>query len=189
MTVFQNVRKGLIPARLTVADVVALQDCGVVSEDERFELIEGEIVPMAAMKSAPHEDLKRRLARALIVTLPSDLGVFVETSIAFEERTYLEPDIAVFPGDLSTWDARGADMLLVVEVSTSSIAFDTTLKAGLYARFGVREYWVVDAVRRTIRVHRAPGPGGYADVEEYEAHDAVPALLLPDVTIRLDALA
>lgn len=188
MTVFQNVRKGLIPARLSVADVVALQEAGVIAEDDDFELIDGEIVPMAAMRSAWHEDIKRRLATLLIRALPASLGVFVETSIAFGDTTYLVPDVSVFPVERPIDEARGPDMLLVIEVATSSIAFDTTTKAALYARFGVREYWVVDAVRRTIRVHRAPGPDGYTDVEEYEAHDTVGALLLPGVTVRLDAL-
>ena len=62
------------------------------------------------------------------------------------------------------------------------------MKAPLYARFGVRDYWVVDAVRQTIRVHRDPRDGVYHDVEEYEAHDPVAALLLPGVRIRLDML-
>ena len=60
--------------------------------------------------------------------------------------------------------------------------------APLYAAHGVREYWVVDAVRQTLRVHRAPEAGVYADVEEYEAHDSIAALLLPELCIRLDAL-
>jgi hypothetical protein len=74
-----------------------------------------------------------------------------------------------------------------VEVAVSSLGYDLKPKAGLYARGGVREYRVVDAVRRTIRVHRAPIKGVYSDVEEYESHDPVHAML-PGVTIVLDAL-
>ena len=84
-------------------------------------------------------------------------------------------------------DLRGPDLLLVIEVSDSSLAYDLRVKAPLYARHGVPDYWVVDAVRETIRVHRAPADGAHTDVEEYEAHDSVAALLLP-VTIRLDTL-
>lgn len=70
-------------------------------------------------------------------------------------------------------DLRGPDVLLVVEVADSSLSYDLLVKAPLYAAHGVREYWVVDAVRQTVRVHRDPAAGIYADVEEYEAHDSV----------------
>ena len=83
---------------------------------------------------------------------------------------------------------RGPDLLLVIEVADSSLGYDLRVKAPLYAHHGVREYWVVDAVRETIRVHRAPESGTYTDIEEYEAQDAIAALLLPEVTIRLDML-
>ncbi len=76
----------------------------------------------------------------------------------------------------------------MIEVADSSIANDLRVKSALYALHGVREYWVADAIRQAIRVHRAPKDGSYGDVEEYEAHDQVTALLLPGVTIQLDRL-
>jgi Uma2 family endonuclease len=188
MTVFQNVRKGLIPARLTVADVYALQAQGAIDEREHFELIEGEIVPMAAAKFNHHEWMKSALTRAFVMATPAAIGVFVESSVTLAEDTLVEPDLALWPREIGTQDVRGPDLLLMVEVSASSIAYDLKVKARLYAQAGIREYWVVDAIRKTIRVHRAPAGGAYEDVEEYEAHDLVTALLLPAIAIRLDAL-
>lgn len=188
MTIFQNVRKGLIPARLTVADVYALQEAGVIDESDSFELIDGEIVPMAAAKFSDHERMKSRLIEALVKAKPDNVALFVKPSVAFSETTMLEPDLALWPWGIDSQVVRGPDLLLVVEVSVSSIAFDLTVKAGKYAAHGVRDYWVVDAIRKTIRVHRAPGEGAFTDVEEYEAHDTVSALLLPDVAICLGAL-
>jgi len=187
MTVFQNVRKGLIPARLTVADVYALTDQGVLSEDDAFELVEGEIVPMAAAKASPHEMMKSRLIRALIRALPDELGLFVEASIGVSSVSLLEPDLAVWPQHIGCREIKGHEIALVVEVSASSIGYDLRQKAPLYAAAAIREYWVVDALRYTIRVHRQPADGGYLDVEEYEAHDRVEALM-PGVAIRLDDL-
>ncbi|MFM9977731.1 MAG: Uma2 family endonuclease [Sphingomonadaceae bacterium] len=188
MTLHQQITRGVIPARLTVADVLRLQDEGVIGEDENFELIAGEIVPMAAMKSGAHERIKNRLVRLLNRALPDALGVFVESSIPFAEDTYLEPDIAVFDAALDTHRATGADMLLVIEVASSSIGFDLRVKSGLYAAFGVRDYWVIDAVRETVRVHREPGDSGYRAVVEWTASQIVTPLLLPDLAIRLDRL-
>ena len=188
MTVFQNVRKGLIPSRLTVDEVYALTDAGVFAENENFELIDGEIVPMAAAKASWHEQMKSQLNRALVLTLPDDARLFPEPSITLSDRTLVEPDLVVLPKGMLSRDARGWDLLLAVEVADSSLSYDLRFKAPLYASFGIRDYWVVDAVRRTIRVHREPADDGYHDVEEYEAADSVRALLLAGVTIRLDAL-
>ncbi|WP_182466672.1 Uma2 family endonuclease [Sphingomonas gilva] len=187
MTVFQNVQKGLIPARLTVADVYALQEAGVISEGENFELIEGEIVPMAAAKFSHHEWMKSRLNEALVLAKPADTALFVEPSVALSEITFVEPDIAIWPRTIESQEVRGPDLLLVIEVAVSSIGYDLRVKARLYAEACVREYWVVDAVRKTIRVHRDPVEGAYCDVREYEAHDTVSAML-PSIAIRLDTL-
>uniref|UniRef100_UPI0035CC986E Uma2 family endonuclease n=1 Tax=uncultured Sphingomonas sp. TaxID=158754 RepID=UPI0035CC986E len=188
MTVFQNIRKGLIPARLTVADVYALQEAGVIDERERFELLDGEIVPMAAAKFNHHEWMKSALNRAFVSATSRAVGVFVEASVALNVDTFVEPDLALWPRQIGTEEVRCPDILLLVEVVVSSLAYDLRDKARRYATAGLADYWVVDAVRKTIRVHRAPIDGRYRDVEEYEAHDPVNALLLPEVTIRLDTL-
>lgn len=189
MTVFQNVRKGLIPARLTVNDVYALQEQGVIDENERFELIEGEVIPMAAAKFNHHEAMKSALTRALVTGTRAEDGVFVEASVTLGEWTLVEPDLAVWPRGIGTQDVRGPDLLLVVEVAVSSLPYDVGQKAKLYARHGVRDYWVVDAIRRTVRIHRGPAADGYADVEEHDADVAVQALLLSRVCFSLDDLA
>ena len=188
MTVFQNIQKGLIPARLTVDQVYELTAAGVFLENENFELIDGEIVPMAAAKADWHEIMKSRLNRALVLSLPTDARLFPEASVTLAPDILVEPDLSVWRKGGLPRSMRGPDLLLLIEVSDSSLGYDLRVKAPLYARYGVREYWVVDAVRQTIRVHRAPVGAGYTDVQEYEAHDAVTALLLPGVVIRLDAL-
>ncbi|WP_156680019.1 Uma2 family endonuclease [Sphingomonas profundi] len=188
MTVFQNVRRGLIPARLTVDEVYALTEAGAFDQDDKFELIDGEIVPMAAAKASPHEMMKSQLIRALILATGPETRLFVEASITLSQDYLVEPDLALCPDGLQSRAVRGPDLLLAIEVASSSISYDLRVKAPLYAGFGIRDYWVVDAVRRTIRVHRDPVDGIYRDVEEYEAHDPVAALLLPGVTIRLDML-
>ncbi|UAK24153.1 Uma2 family endonuclease [Sphingomonas nostoxanthinifaciens] len=187
MTVFQNVRRGLIPARLTVAEVYALTDQGVLGEDDAFELIEGEIVPMAAAKASPHEMMKSRLNRWLVRAAPDELGVFIESSLRVSNNSLLEPDIALWPSDVGCREVTSEQVALIIEVAASSIAFDLREKARLYAAGGVREYWVVDANRYTIRVHRSPLDGVYVDVEEYESHDLVATLIL-GVAVRLDDL-
>lgn len=188
MTLFQNVRNGLLPARLTVDEVYALTEAGVLKEDENFELIDGEIVPMAAAKADWHEIMKSRLNHALVPALTDDARLYIEASVTLSADTFVEPDLAIWNRTILPRQVRGPDLLLLIEVADTSLGYDLRFKAALYAKYGVRDYWVVDAVRQTIRVHRAPVDDVYSDVEEYEAHDSVAALLLLGVAIRLDQL-
>lgn len=188
MTILQDIRNGRIPARLSVDDLYALTEAGIFAENENIELIEGEIVPMAASKASLHEQMKSKLNRALVFALPDSARLFVEPTLTLSEDTALEPDLAVWrKGGLSR-EMRGPDMLLIVEVADSSLGYDLKVKSRLYARHGVREYWVVDATRDTVRVHREPTLDGYADVNEFAGDEPVTASLLPGVTIRLDQL-
>lgn len=188
MTLFQNMRRGLLPARLTVDEIYDLTAAGVLPEKDNFELLEGEIVPIAAAKADWHEIMKSRLIRALVPALTGDARLYVETSVTLSEDTLVEPDLAVWTRDIRPRAARGPDILLLIEVADSSLSYDLHVKAPLYAKHDVRDYWVVDAVRQTIRIHRAAEHGVFTDVEEYEAHDMVAPLLFPDLTIRLDTL-
>lgn len=188
MTILQDIQKGRIPARLTVDDLYALTKAGVFAENENIELIEGEIVPMAASKASVHEQMKSMLTRALVFALPDDVRLFVEPTLTLSGDTALEPDLAVWrKGGLSR-EMRGPDMLLIIEVADSSLGYDLRTKSRLYARHGVREYWVVDATRNEVRVHRRPEGEAYLDVAEFAAHEPVNAALLPGVMIQLDQL-
>lgn len=188
MTIFQNIRKGVIPARLSVDEVYQLTEAGVLKEGERFELIDGEIVPMAAAKANWHSIMESRLNHALVRSIPDEFRVYPAPSITLSPRILLEPDLAVLPRGSMIRDIRGPDILLLVEISDSSLSYDLRVKAPLYAQYGVPDYWVVDAVRQTVRVHRDPQSGLYQDVEEFDADSAISPLLLNDVSVRLDDL-
>lgn len=188
MTVFQDIKAGTIPARLTVDEVYELTRAGVFAENEQMELIEGEIVPMAAAKASWHSIMEGRLNRGLVLALPDWARVYPAPSLTLSPDTLVEPDLLVMPKGSLMREKRGPDVLLAVEVADSSLSYDLRFKAPLYATHGVREYWVVDAVRQTLRAHRAPEGGRYGDVVEYGADEPVTALLLPGVTIRLDDL-
>lgn len=188
MTLFQNVRRGLLPARLTVDEIYDLTAAGALRENEHIELIGGEVVPMAAAKADWHSIMEGKLNWALTRGLPEAVRVYPAPSLTLSADTLLEPDLVVLPRGSMIRQMRGPDVLLLIEVADSSLSYDLRVKAPLYAQHGVRDYWVVDAVRQTIRIHRAPEDGIYTDVEEYEAHDTVAPLLFPDVAIRLDTL-
>ena len=171
----------------TVADVLAMQAAGFIDDDANFELWEGEIVPMNA-KYNRHELWKRELIRLLIRAAPDDLVVSVEPSVFFGPRTFLEPDVTVAASSLLPEDVRGPDLLLVVEVSDSSLGRDLRRKAELYARFGVRHYWVLDAERRRAFVHRLRADGTYGEPEEHGSDAVLRTPYEPAVEVPLARL-
>lgn len=164
--------EGLGRRAFTVDEVWRMVETGILAPDERFELIEGEIVPMSP-KGPVHELVKSALAIALAKALPPQLWIGFETTIELSEVTFVEPDLAVYPKGLALRDVRGPDLLLAVEVADTSLGYDLGAKARLYALHGVSELWVVDARRRTTLVHTGPGPEGWRRIEERSPEDAL----------------
>jgi Uma2 family endonuclease len=168
----------------TVADIEAMQQAGIIDEDERFELIGGEVVPMQA-KGGRHEMVKVELNRHFQRLLPDDLSMAPETTLRLDEKTFVEPDFCVFPRSLFPGDMRGHDVLLAIEVADTSLAYDLGRKIGVYAAFGVPEIWVVNANSLVTRIHRHLGADGYRTVFEAGPSEDVAAMRVPQIAMCL----
>lgn len=180
--------EGLERRRFTVADVERMVAAGVMEEDERVELIGGELVPMSP-KGIRHEVLKCALVDHWIRRRPDDCRLAQETTFRLSDDTYLEPDVVIYPRESGLEGLTGANVLLVVEVADSSLRFDTGRKAALYASFGIRELWVVDAVRLTAPVFREPSREGYGEVRDFDAAERMVPRFAPEAfALRLDQL-
>jgi Uma2 family endonuclease len=181
---------GLPRRAFTVEDVRRMIDVGVLSDDERVELIEGDFVMMAA-KGYAHDLIKNALNIAIVRALPDGMMMGVEMTIQFDDKTLVEPDLAVFEraslikSDASFSHIRSGGLLLAIEVGVSSLAYDKGLKARLYARRGVRELWVIDANKRTTWVHTGPTEAGWSSIVERAPNDPLTTAALPDFSIRL----
>src|ERR1700730_14568339 len=174
----------------TVEDIARMIEAGIIGEDERIELIEGEIVMMAS-KGIAHERIKSALNIAVVRALPDHLTVGVETTLRLTNTIMLEPDIAVFPKELFKKSGTRFAQLdpgeahLVIEVAATSIAYDKGLKARLYARHRVREFWVIDANERITWVHTGPSGEGWSSVVKCGPQDALTTSALPGFSIKL----
>ena len=168
----------------TVREIWAMQRAGVFDEDSPFELWEGDLVAMNS-KNNRHELWKRRLDRILQRALPDALDVAIEPSLYLSDITFLEPDILIHAGNVLPEDVRGPDVLLVIEVADSSIAKDLKPKARLYAKHGVRHYWVLDAENRRAFLHTGPGPEGYAEIRELDDEGVLTLPFEPALVIRI----
>jgi Uma2 family endonuclease len=171
----------------TVADVRRMIDAGVLGEDEKFELIEGEIVPVSPSHD-PHERLKSALILTIAPLLPEDLWLSVESSIYLAERTFVEPDLCIYSRKLMLRDVKGPDLQLVIEVADSTLAFDLGPKAQLYAAYGAQQLWVVNAKTRVTTIHTGSTASGWASIREIQPTELLQIAALPGVIIKLAEL-
>lgn len=169
----------------TVAEVEAMQRKGIVHPDERFELVEGEIVPMQA-KSPVHELIKETFVRQLHAHCPDDLWAGFERTVFPSDRTALNPDISLFRNVDKHKKVDGGMLLLVAEVSHASLAYDRGLKSRLYSRYGVPEYWVIDVKRRRTSIHTRPQEdGSWGEIRVVEGHQPLKIAAVPGFELIL----
>lgn len=182
--------EGLPRRRFTFEEVEEMTRLGILQEDERIELIGGEIVPMSP-KGGLHEVLKSALNLYWAQRLPPDLLFTTETTFRLSRDTYLEPDFVFYP-EVGGWHGLNAGSArLVVEIADSSLAYDLGRKSRLYAGFGIAELWVINAATLDARIHREPGPEGYLSIRDkapserlVPAADPNLAVVLSELTLR-----
>lgn len=176
--------EGLLRRRFTVADVEAMVAAGIMDPKERVELIGGELVPMSA-KGIRHERLKTFINMELARKLPEPLAFTPETTFRLSEDTFVEPDFVVYENPAALDGLNGPSSLLAIEVGDSSLAYDRGRKASIYAAFGVRELWVIDAVRLETRVFLEPAPLGYRRVADFRTEATLTPIAVPALAIAL----
>jgi Uma2 family endonuclease len=177
----------------TVVTVRRFQDmvaAGVWRDDERIELIDGEIVDMAPI-GGPHAWTVTRTADVLGARLGDRAHLWVQLPIVLGDRSQPQPDLAVIrrkPNGYAESLPAAGDVLLAVEVSDTTAEYDRGVKLRLYAAHGVPEYWLVDVGARCVEVYRQPGPAGYASRREARGNDEIAIEALPGVTLRAGEL-
>ncbi|PYN93991.1 MAG: Uma2 family endonuclease [Candidatus Rokuibacteriota bacterium] len=171
--------------RFTRAEYYRMAEVGILGEDDRVELIRGEIVEMSPI-GRRHRAFVGNLNQLLAVRLAGHAFVWMQNPIVLAEDTEPQPDIAVIrcrPVPYKEREAWAEDVLLLIEVADSSLAYDRSTKLRLYAEAGIPEYWVVDCTAEAIEVYRTPGPEGYRDVSRVEGTATLTLHAFPDVAL------
>lgn len=171
--------------RFTASDVSRMLDAGILDDERRYEVIDGEIIAMMT-HNPPHMRVKRWLLQRLYRQLDDAYWIDSEPSFYLEpDGDYVVPDIIVYPSGIEAHLLRGAEALLVIEVADKSLKKDRGRKARLYARHGVRDYWVVNAVTLITHRYGAPDGGRYGSETEHAPTETLAPLLLPGVALRM----
>jgi Uma2 family endonuclease len=186
---------GLPPRRaFSVEDIRRMIEAGVLHESERIELVEGEIVVMAA-KSVVHDLIQNALNLALSKVVSENLYVGNGSTLQLTEDVLVEPDLALISRDVYKADPTSFacptadDVLLIIEISVSSLTYDRKTKARLYARHGIREYWVIDANERRTWVHTGPTDDGWSSVVERSPDDVLTTPAVPGFALKLSDIS
>lgn len=151
--------------RFTVDEYHRLGEARILGEDDRVELIDGEILMMTPI-GLRHAACVDRLTR-LLVRLCGDAAIVrVQNPVALDDRSEPQPDFCLLRARedfYATVHPRPADVLLLIEVADSSADYDRGTKLPLYGRSRIPEAWIVDLGREAVDVYRRPIPGGYAE--------------------------
>ena len=179
--------EGVPRLRWTLAEFERLGELGIFTEDDRVELIGGELVPMSP-KGNRHEVVRGAILNWLRRNLPGEFDLHVEPGWRVDGN-YCEPDFLIGPVGCNPTSVNPKNVVLLIEVAHHSLKFDTTTKAGMYAALGVRDYWIVNARTLATKVHREPAAKGFGSIADVKPVKALVPLLLPSLSLRPSDLA
>jgi Uma2 family endonuclease len=172
----------------TVDEYYQMAEVGILHEDDRIELIEGELLEMAPIGSR-HAACVDRLTYSFSGPTAGQAIVRVQNPIRLSRYTEPQPDFSLIRFRTDFYAAshpEPQDVLLVVEVADTSVGFDRDTKMPLYARAGIAEAWLVYLPENRIDVYRQPTPQGYQEVTSYTRGMHVSPLVLPTLVLAVD---
>ena len=174
----------------TVKEYHLMNEAGVFGEDDRVELIEGEIIQMAAIGTR-HASCVKRLLRQFNI-IPDDQAIIgVQDPIHLTERTEPQPDFVLLQHRADYYDTAHpipSQVLLLIEVSDITVDYDRDVKVPIYARSGIQEVWLWDLEANCLEVYRFPTANGYTSIQKFERGEIFSPLAFPDFQVSVDSI-
>lgn len=175
--------------RFTAKDFHRMVEAGILREDDRVELLHGEIVDMPPIGPGHAAGVNRLLNVFLPLQGERKAIISVQNPIHLGEHSEPQPDLALLkprPDFYAQGHPGPREILLVVEVMESSAGYDREVKVPLYARFGIPETWLVDVERGLIEVYREPGSEGYRQVHTLRRGERLSPEAFPQLILTVD---
>jgi len=176
--------------RFTREEYHRMADAGILHEDDRVELIEGEIVLMTPI-GRRHAACVAEPNRLLVPAVGNRALLWPQNPITLPNESEPQPDIVLLRPRADRYrqdDARPEDVLLLVEVADTSQRYDRTVKLPLYGAAGIPEVWIVDLAGEVIEVYRRPTPSDYSQVERVGRGGVVAPGAFPDIVLPVDTI-
>ena len=176
--------------RITTNRYQRMVRAGVLTRNDRVELIEGEILAMAPI-GAKHAAATARLTRLFVLAVGDSAVVSPGGPVNLGDFSEPQPDVLLLKPRADYYGSRiaeAADVLLLIEVSDSTLTFDQSVKLNLYARYGICEYWVVDVEGKRVITYREPTGNGYVHRHEFGARDTVSPQAFRDMNLAVSEI-
>ena len=174
--------------RFDVDEYARMGEAGIFTEDDRVELIDGEVREMTPI-GPPHAGIVNRLNELLVTHLAGRAAVIVQNPIRLDRHTEPQPDLVVArrrKGFYTDRHPEPGDVLVVIEVADSSLRYDRTEKAPRYGRAGIPETWLVDVGAGAVTVYSDPGPEGYARRQGRRRGERIVSSSVPGFGLAVD---
>jgi len=175
---------------LNVSEYLKMAEVGILEEDEEIELIQGEIIKMSPTGFF-HSSIVDYLNYAFQQAVIGQAIVRVQSSIWLNDKTMPEPDLAIvkYRSDFYRKNyVKADDILLVIEVSDTTLHYDKNTKTALYASFNIPEMWVIDVKKQSLIRYANPIDGIYKNVVVIEKLTTLPLIALKNIEIDLSHL-
>ena len=180
----------ILRRKFTVREYHLMAEAGVFADGDRVELVNGEIInmsPVGTRHAACVKQLNRRLSR-----IPEERAIVgIQDPIQLSDGSEPQPDVVLlkFREDYyETAHPTPSDILLLIEVSDSTIEYDRTVKLPLYAKAGIREVWIVDLMEDCIEIYRQPTADGYEFVQTALGGQTISTLAFPEFEIDVNGV-
>lgn len=164
-----------------------MAEAGILDEDERVELLEGQIIWMSA-KGFAHRSAVGRTDHLLKNCLRNRAWISIQDPVQLSDRTEPEPDVAVVkidPLDYADHHPTPDEVYFIIEVADSSLKFDCEVKGKAYAKAGIADYWVLDVIAHQLRVFREPTNDGYQSEDILTEDEMISPLQFLDLSIAV----
>lgn len=176
--------------RFTISEYEQIIAAGVIAEDDRVELLEGEIVEMSPIGPS-HSACIDRLNQLLQRLVGDSTIVRVQSPVVLSEYSAPQPDLTLLQPRhdfYASGHPEPEDILLLIEVSETSLTYDRAVKLPLYAQAGIPEVWIVALLPQVIEVYRSPGENGYGETLTLHRGDSLSANNLPSLALTVDSV-
>ena len=177
------------PARrpFTVAEYYAIADAGILSENDRVELLDGDIIVMPPIRDW-HAGGVKFFTNTMVPKLQGRAMIAVQDPVRLDEHSEPQPDITLLQWRDDFYrngHPTPGDVLLLIEVADSTVEFDRTVKLAAYARAGIPEIWIVNRPARRIESYSEPSGDQYAAVRDFGPGETVAPQAFPDIVLEV----
>jgi Uma2 family endonuclease len=173
--------------RITTNRYQKMVAAGVLTKYDRIELIDGEMFDMAPI-GTKHSAITSRLNEWCVLALSRSATIVGGGPVNLGEFSEPQPDLMLLKRRADFYSGgipEAADVLLLIEVSDSSLSFDQGVKLNLYARYGIREYWVIDVEGKRLVIYLEPDAKGYSRKQEFAGAQIASPQAFPEFKIAV----